>query len=337
MKTLRNFVLAWLVLLSTTVGVISQTQFPNGVSSYGIPLFGTNETQIPNMNGKVFFVDDVRGSDGYSCLSPQNPCLTIQKAHDLAGDENGDTILVFPGSYTENIIVTKDYITIKGAQFGYAKPDVVPSSGVALTINNAQGFRSFNMRYAAPAADVDLIVQEGNGFAYIGNVLDGDATQGNAKALLRLEGDDSDDSYTASEGVIEGNLFRASGGVGIAIRPGEPPSNGVGSTDLDIRRNVFQANDQCDIATEDSTVAGVFSIQASRIGPDNIFMDKAASCYIDLTTANGGAASDQTGLIIGNYFAIDDVSTTEVKMVGTGFHFVGNYDGGGIEDGTGLD
>jgi len=317
--------------------VEAQTNFPNGVSSYGIPQLGAGSFQIPSSTGKVWFVDGTNGTGG-SCLTPQDACLTIGAAHTLAGNGTGDTIIVYPGTYVENIVITKDYITLQCAQFGYAKPDVTPASGLALHVNNAQGFRSYCMRYAAPAADTDLIRQEGNGFFYVGNVFDGDATMGNAKALLRLKGDDDDDSYTASEGYVEHNLFRSSGGVDIVFQGAEAPGNGVGVSDTIIGPgNIFDRTDQVSIVTQDNDgTDATYSAQFVKI-VGNYFMDKNATAYIDFTTANGGAAGDQSCIIAGNYFADDALDGTKIAITGTACAFVGNFDTVGVQDGSAFD
>src|SRR5581483_8236045 len=83
---------------------------------------------------------------------------------------------------------------------------------------------------------------------------------------------------------------------------------------------------------------GVYSIKNGYIGPRNTFADKNKACYIDFTTTNGGAAADQTGTIEGNFFCCDAiVANTQVKIVGTGFTFPGNFDTVGVVDGSGLD
>jgi hypothetical protein len=69
----------------------------------------------------------------------------------------------------------------------------------------------------------------------------------------------------------------------------------------------------------------------------NNFQDKNKATYLDFTTANGGAASDQTGTVNQNVFASDTMTTTKIKAVGTGFTFSGNEDTVGIFDGSGLD
>lgn len=300
---------------------------------------------LGSQGGKTFYVNASgvvapggRGaSDGNSGENWQEPFLTIQKAVDSCVSGRGDIIKIAPGSYAENVVINaKDYITLEGAfHSGYARPDVVPTSGKALYVEASQGIVCKHIRFAAPAADTDLVLQEGNGFLFDDCVFDGHATQGNAKALVRLKGNASDDSYTASEGVIQNCLFRASGGIGLIFDTGAAPGNGVGCTDITLLGNKFVANDQQDITTAD-TGSGTYSIQNGLI-EKNVFASKNKSVYIDFTTSNGGAASDQTGVIAGNWFASDTITTTNVAMVGTGFTFAGNYTTVGIKDGSGID
>jgi hypothetical protein len=310
------------------------TNFPNGLSSFG-QVLGLANSSLPNVNGATWFVGASGASDGNSGGDIGQSFATIQKAIDVA--QEGDTIVVFPGSYAENLVVNgKNYLSIIGAQAaGYARPDIVPASGKALYVEASEGFIAQHLRFAAPAADTDLVLHEGNGFRYEDCVFDGDAAQGNAKALLRLKGNATDDAYTASEGVILNCLFRGSGGDGV-IFDTAAALVGVGETDVQIAGCIFVGNDQIDIATAD-TGAGTYSIQRGVIGPRNVFEDKNKTTYIDLTTSNGGAAGDQSGTIVGNFFAADAIDGTRVKMAGTAFTFVGNLDTVGVVDGSGLD
>jgi hypothetical protein len=206
------------------------THFPHGVSSYGIPIIGEN-VGIPNFQGNAWFVDAVNGNDYNSGQDPTAALQTINRAIQLAGNGTGDTIFIYPGSYEENVVVDKDYLTLVGAMLSrYSFPDIVPASGKALFNQAAQGMVLRNLRLAAPAADVDLMLIEGNGFAILGCILDGDATQGDAKGLIKLKGNAADDSYTASEGLIAGCLLRGSGGIGIVFESAATPTL-VGCTD----------------------------------------------------------------------------------------------------------
>lgn len=126
------------------------TNFPNGVTSFGIPLVG-NGPLIGN-GGKVLFVDGTRGSDAYNGESIDSPVATIQKAVDKA--VAGDVIYVFPkdmgvdgdpGSYAETVSIpaTHDRLSIIGVSHGRTQcglPQIKKGSGsTALLTINAQG------------------------------------------------------------------------------------------------------------------------------------------------------------------------------------------------------
>src|SRR6185503_6148022 len=117
----------------------------------------------------------------------------------------GQVIFVQPGTYDENVVVATDYVTIVGGQKGrYGWPDLVATTGVALTVTG-QGFVAKNLRISS--GDTDCVRQEGNGFLYENCVFDGDG-QAATEGLVRLKGHDTDDSKTASEGMFKDCLFR---------------------------------------------------------------------------------------------------------------------------------
>lgn len=307
------------------------------VSNYGIPIIGL-ESSLSYLSRRPFWVDAVNGNDSNDGQAgPEDALATIQAAVNRA--QAGDNIIIFPGSYVENVVVeSKDYISLISAmRNGYGRPDIVPSSGKALYVKASQGFRAFGVRFAAPAADTDLVLQEGNGFVYDWCVFDGNSTQGNAKGLVRLKGNGVSDSYTSSEGVIRKSLLRQSGGQAVIFDTGDAPNNGVGCTDVVIEYCDFVDNDQEDIATQD-TGGGTYSVKRAKIRYNN-FEYKGKTTYIDFTTSNGGAAGDQSGIVYGNYFNVETnpVNTTQIKAVGTAFGFPGNYNVVGIFTGVGLD
>ena len=313
----------------------SVTNFPFGVSSFGVVLPGSTggPLSVPLPNGQSWFVDANNGSDGNNGGSAGEAFRTIGRALQYAGDGTGDTIYVAPGEYNETILVTKDYITIVGmVQAGYAKPDWGPANSAECPCKAiGQGFQARHIRFFADGGDV--FQQAGNGFFINDCVFDGDGTASKGVRLIPTAYPTSaDTSHTASEGVITGCLFRGCA-VGLIFDTAAAPL-GVGSTDNVISNNRFQAN-TLDIATADSG-SGTYSLKTTDfIG--NYFVDKNKATYVDLTTTNGGAASDQTGTFAMNGFASDTMTTTKVKAVGTGFTFMGNYDTVGIFDGSGLD
>lgn len=254
---------------------------------------------------------------------------TIQAAVNAA--RPGDTIYVQPGTYDENVVVETDYITIVGGQRGrYGWPDLVATTGVALTVD-AQGFVARNLRISS--GDTDCVRVIGNGYKFEDCVFDGDG-QAATEGLVRLKGHDTDDSKTASEGEFKNCLFRGNAlGVGIIFDTAEA-AVGVGETDVSVVGCHFVGNAQ-DLTTQD-TGPGTYSVQRALI-KGCTFEDKNKTNYIDFTTANGGAASDQTGTIMDCYFATDAITTTNIAIVGTGFTVVGCYDTVGVQDGSGLD
>lgn len=255
---------------------------------------------------------------------------TIQEAVNAA--QSGDTVFIQPGTYDENVTVSTDYITLVGAQVGrYGWPDLAATTGVALTVD-AQGFVCKRVRITS--GDADCVLQEGNGFIYESCVFDGDG-QAATEGLVRLKGNATDDSKTASEGLFKDCLFRGNAaGDGLIFDTGDAPGNGVGSTDVQVIACHFVGNAQ-DMTTQD-TGGGVYSVQYLLV-KDCTFEDKNKTNYIDFTTSNGGAAADQNGTIDGCYFATDSITTTNIAIVGTGFTVVGCYDTVGVQDGSGLD
>lgn len=301
------------------------SHFPHGVSSFGIPQMGSSDVSVPNANGNVWFVDAAAGSDGNSGSDPSQALKTIAQALSKAGNGTGDTIFIQPGSYAENVVVSKDYITLIGALIGgYARPDVVPAAGVPLTVTG-QGVVIRHCRFAGTAAD--SAVQQGNGFAYEDCVFDGDLTA--AKAGLRLLPSSTNTHLTASEGKIIGCLFRGSV-IGLAFDTGAAPV-GVGSTDNQILNNVFYANTK-DITAEKTGAAGTYSLKTTTIS-GNVFADKTKAVYIDFVTNIDGPAASQTGTIAWNFFNTTAALTNViVKVNGTGISVPGAVTTKGVVD-----
>ena len=294
------------------------------------PADGPSDFPSFNQIGVSFFVDASAGSDNNSGVSASSPKSSINSALAAAVSGRGDIIYIAPGSYEENVVVTKDYVTLVGAVIGdYGRPDVVPTSGIALEVK-AQGFAAIHMRFAATAAD--SVLQRGNGFDYVDCVFDGDGTS--AKAGLRLQGSATLTGQTASEGKILSSLFRGCAN-GIILDSAATSGSGVGSTDNLVSGCRFYSN-TLDIATAKSGAGGDYSVKLIKI-EKNSFEDKNKATYIDITTNEDGAAGNQSGAINSNVFASDTMSTTKVKMVGTDFTFAGNFSTVGVLDGSGLD
>jgi len=77
------------------------TNFPNGVSSFGMPVIGMGGS-IPPTTGTVFFVSSDTGNANNTGLRPDDALATIDGAINKCTASQGDIIIVMPG-HTETI------------------------------------------------------------------------------------------------------------------------------------------------------------------------------------------------------------------------------------------
>ena len=90
------------------------TNFPNGITSFGVPVLGT-VGGIP-MTGTYFFVDPATGSDAYDGLSPETPFQSLTAAYNAATAGNNDVIvLIGDGSTTGTARLTATLTWSKNA------------------------------------------------------------------------------------------------------------------------------------------------------------------------------------------------------------------------------
>jgi hypothetical protein len=106
------------------------TAFPNGISSFGMPVMGIGDLDL-NTTGNVFFVDSGNTANGGDTRdkgkSPDKPFLTIDYAIGQCAASNGDIIFVMPG-HVENIVTATSFVSdvvgvrIIGLGVGESKP-----------------------------------------------------------------------------------------------------------------------------------------------------------------------------------------------------------------------
>lgn len=147
------------------------TAFPNGVSSFGVPV-------MPGVSGlvamnKVYFVDGVSGSDGNSGLSIDQPFATIQKAVNTV--VHRDAILVLPhvaaaADYDETVTTPLNNATsgnaannvtlmgVSSATYGYDAPQIFPNTGAGnCLVVRAPGWRISGLTFAVPTTSTACI------------------------------------------------------------------------------------------------------------------------------------------------------------------------------------
>jgi hypothetical protein len=122
------------ILIIMFIGeVMSLTNFPNGLSSFGVPVL----PQIPfGTNSKVFFVDPVNGSDGNKGNSSSRPLKTLLKAHSLCTAGRNDVVyLIGNGATTGTARQDATLVWSKNAThlIGITAPGVNPRARIAST------------------------------------------------------------------------------------------------------------------------------------------------------------------------------------------------------------
>jgi len=95
---------------------MSLTNFPNGISSFGVPVMGQG---VPASPGNYLFVDYGAGDDGRSVKSQsaQRPLKTIDRAYDYATTNKDDVICLIGSSthvLTEMLTVAKNRVHFVG-------------------------------------------------------------------------------------------------------------------------------------------------------------------------------------------------------------------------------
>jgi hypothetical protein len=130
------------------------TNFPNGVSSFGVPVMGAGGG-IPATTGSYFFVDSgtYAARDG---LGPDTPLATVDAAIALCTANNGDVIVVMPG-HAESLAaaITMDVagVTLIGIGEGSSVPTLTFTADVTINVT-AAGCRISNFRLALGVATV---------------------------------------------------------------------------------------------------------------------------------------------------------------------------------------
>lgn len=153
------------------------TNFPNGVSSFGIPMVGGG---APINVGKYLFVDSSSGSNGNRGISTGKAYATIQKAVDNASA--GTVIIVAPGAYDETVTISRTSahanLTIMGMGgrgAAYIEPSTEDAAGMVV---NADDVTLINLGVAAEdSTSAAALTVTGARFRAIGCKIEGGADQ----------------------------------------------------------------------------------------------------------------------------------------------------------------
>jgi len=156
---------------------MSLTNFPNGVSSFGVPLMGGG---IPSTFGKVFFVDYRNGVDTNSGTSADHAFKTLSFAYSKCSSNRNDVILIDGDSTVveaDGIAWTKNRVHVIGlcgpggrlVQQG-AKIQSTAGVGTAYVLKNTGVRNSFvNLKFIqadTEATSLHVLEEGGEGNLY---------------------------------------------------------------------------------------------------------------------------------------------------------------------------
>jgi Ca2+-binding RTX toxin-like protein len=269
---------------------------------------------VTDANGDTDTVTNVEaiendGADGRTLLVGNGGFATIQAAVDAA--EDGDTIVVAPGSYDENVVVNKD-VTIRGANAG------IPGSG---TRGPETEVTSFNITANGVTLDGVQVTgyqqTENSAFPAGINVSGDDFTLINS--LIDLEGENQPSLFVAGllttevTGLEVANNEFADYGIGIYV-------SGGGSTGS-IHDNLFQG-DSSDPEAPTGMANGVNSETSKVLIKDNTF-DGIYAGVINLFPF-GPETVDLNTYVMGNVFT-DNVAVRPIQIYPTSLshNFIG--------------
>lgn len=133
------------------------THFPNGVTSFGLPMIYAGPSIPVNPWGNYFFVNSTGGDDGKAGTSPGKCFATIDAAVNEA--TAGDVIIVAPG-HTETIaaattlVLDEDEISVIGLGHGSLRPTLSFSTTASRIPISGDGIRFENFLCVGAVADI---------------------------------------------------------------------------------------------------------------------------------------------------------------------------------------
>ena len=136
---------------------MSLTNYPNGVSSFGVPVLGGAGGMVTT--GNVWFVDSTTGSDGNSGQDKDHPFATIDYAIGRCTANKGDVILVMPNhsetiTAADGINVDIEGVSIIGLGVGNNRPEIAYSTSTAASFGvNADSVLLKNLYFDMTGVD----------------------------------------------------------------------------------------------------------------------------------------------------------------------------------------
>jgi hypothetical protein len=139
------------------------TKFPNGISSFGMPIIGSGPVMT---TGNVFFVDsgNTAANDANAATDPSQPAATIDGCVAKCTANNGDVIFVMPG-HTETVSAAGGLdldvagISVIGIGNGPDTPVVALDTATTADVDiDAAGITIENLHFTSGFADIAVCI-----------------------------------------------------------------------------------------------------------------------------------------------------------------------------------
>ncbi len=208
------------------------TAYPNGVSSFGMPILGASGAMT---TGNIFFVDSGgtgRADDASSGKSPTNPFATLDFAIGQCTANNGDIIFVMPG-HAENITATDVVMDVAGVSVlglghGNDRPTFTLDNAGSRFDMSADSTRISNVILSPGAGSIVVAIQMSGNALEVDNVETTVHATNEFSLIILVSGD----NCIIRDCVIN-NLDGASSATGIRLN---------GSDRVLITRNIIQGD-----------------------------------------------------------------------------------------------
>lgn len=293
------------------------TNYPNGVTSFGIPIFGASVSSPP-VTGSVLFVDTVNGVDAGSGNSPTAPYKTLTYA--LSQSAANGTIYIAAGSTitvssATALPITVAGVTIVGMGTARNRPLFDFTTANTATIAVSAGNVSFiNCRFRASFLSVAacFTLTTAVGFTIQNNVFFDNTGILNFLNVIQSTGiDNTTDNLTAV-----GNIWHSSGTT--SVNSFILAANG--SERYIINNNIINQVTTVDAAALLTITAGV--ITSVDIGYNRVYRKNTATTAGALISLGG---TTSTGMVYNNYVQTLDTSTPLLVTGTVGLGLFNNY------------
>lgn len=299
------------------------TNYPNGISSFGVPVFGSGAA-IPATTGTYFFVSSTTGLSGNDGLSPSTPLATLQQAIDKTTAAKGDVVVVMAG-HAETVTATsvalnKSGVQVVGLGTGSLRPTFTYGAAAATATVSAANVSVSNCRFIANFVNVvsAFTLTTAANFSLTDSELLDTSSILNFLALV---------TTSTTDNAADGLTFARNLVFGLAATDGPCVVVAGNVLRLNISDNTVDkacTNDAAHLVSLAAKAATGARILNNRC----TFAALSSQATGTLITGSGTASS---GIVGGNWVAQIDTTTALIATAGTKLSFIENYMSGAAD------